>query len=203
MKLEEQATVRDRIILATVNCIERDGLEAVTVRAIAKEAEVNTAAVNYYFGTKERLIQAALSRTLEEGFLGSLGELEQLIAARGGDVRAALREFFIEFFGYMVRWPRITEAQMHDALARQDYGGPAILRTNEYFERFLALVQPALPTMSESDQRHAVLQLWLPLMFVGMLPGAFARFAGADAADPEWRRGFVESLVDGVFGGAP
>jgi AcrR family transcriptional regulator len=95
MKLEEQATVRDRIILATVNCIERDGLEAVTVRAIAKEAEVNTAAVNYYFGTKERLIQAALSRTLEEGFLGSLGELEQLIAARGGDVRAALREFFI------------------------------------------------------------------------------------------------------------
>ena len=202
MSLEERATVRDRIILATVNCIERDGLEAVTVRAIAKEAGVNTAAVNYYFGTKDRLIEAALSRTLEEGFLGSLEELQEAIAARGGNVAAGLREFLFEFFGYMVRWPRLTEAQLHDALTRQDYGGPAIVRTNEYFEQFLAIVRPALAHLSESEQRLAVLRVWLPLMFIAILPGAFSGFTGADATDSEWRTGFVGSLVDSVLGGA-
>ncbi len=202
MRLEERATVRDRIILATVDCIERDGLDAVTVRAIAKEAGVNTAAVNYYFGTKDRLIEATLSRTLEEGFLGSLDELQEAIAARGGDVAAGLREFLIDFFGYMVRWPRLTEAQLHDALTRQDYGGAAIMRTNEYFEHFLAITRPALARLDDSEQRLAVLRLWLPLMFVAILPGAFSRFTGADATDPEWRRSFVGSLVDGVLGGA-
>ena len=51
MSTEEQS-IRERIFLATLTCIERDGLDSMTVRDIAKEANVNTAAINYYFGTK-------------------------------------------------------------------------------------------------------------------------------------------------------
>jgi DNA-binding transcriptional regulator YbjK len=44
--MKEGLAIKDRIVLATVACIERDGIKSVTVRAIAKEAGVNVAAAS-------------------------------------------------------------------------------------------------------------------------------------------------------------
>ena len=144
MSTDEQS-IRDRIFMATLACIERDGLDSMTVRAIAKEAQVNTAAINYYFGTKARLVEQVLTRTLREGLDGSLDELEELIEARSGDIETAVREFLLIFFGQMLNWPRLAEAQIHDALAPQNYEGPAIKEMNSFLARFLDIVRPILP----------------------------------------------------------
>lgn len=41
----ENISVGHKIILAAIECIEREGMQAVTIRAIAKKAEVNVAAI--------------------------------------------------------------------------------------------------------------------------------------------------------------
>jgi len=132
-------SVRDRIMLATVTCIERDGMDAVTVRGIAKEAAVNSAAINYYFGTKQKLIETTLQHILRQEFIGSLSELDDAVEAAHGDLPTGLTNFLTEFFGNMLRWPRVTEAHLHDALMRQDYDGTTIREANVFFEQFLVL----------------------------------------------------------------
>jgi AcrR family transcriptional regulator len=194
MSTEEQS-IRDRIFLATLACIERDGLDAMTVRSIAKEAEVNTAAINYYFGTKARLVDQVLTRTLREGLDGSLDELDELISSRGGDIRAALGEFVPMFFGQMLNWPRLSEAQLHEAMTHQNYDGPAIAETNSFLSRFLEIVRPILPERTEQEQRTAVLQFWLPMMFLGLLPRAFEDFGRTDVRNPDWRNVYVSRLL--------
>ena len=40
---------REKIILAAIGCIEKDGLRRVTIRGIARAAGANSAAISYYF----------------------------------------------------------------------------------------------------------------------------------------------------------
>jgi AcrR family transcriptional regulator len=53
-------TPEQRIIFAALDCIIESGLEGATVRAIAAKAGLNAAAVNYYYRTKDRLVETAL-----------------------------------------------------------------------------------------------------------------------------------------------
>tara|TARA_R110002126_G_scaffold291744_1_gene456458 strand:+ start:64711 stop:65397 length:687 start_codon:yes stop_codon:yes gene_type:complete len=51
----KEAATRDRIRIAAVELFAEAGINGVTTRALAKKAEVNTAAVNYHFGNKDNL----------------------------------------------------------------------------------------------------------------------------------------------------
>jgi AcrR family transcriptional regulator len=54
------------------------------VRRITEDAGANVAAINYYFGSKDRLIEVALAHTLHEGFGKALGELGELMRSPSG-----------------------------------------------------------------------------------------------------------------------
>src|SRR5262252_10616352 len=55
---------RDKIIKAASRAFARDGYEGASVRAIVAAAEVNQAAINYHFGSKEGLYHAVLQAAL-------------------------------------------------------------------------------------------------------------------------------------------
>ena len=54
-----------RILAATRDLFADAGFAGVPVRAIAQHAGVNVAMINYYFGTKDRLVDAVLTRELQ------------------------------------------------------------------------------------------------------------------------------------------
>src|ERR1700730_10592486 len=55
---------REKIIKAAAHAFARDGYEGASVRAIVAEADVNQAAINYHFGSKEGLYRAVLQAAL-------------------------------------------------------------------------------------------------------------------------------------------
>jgi AcrR family transcriptional regulator len=55
---------KDRILDAAERLFARDGFEATSLRAITAEANVNLAAVNYHFQSKETLVQAVIGRRM-------------------------------------------------------------------------------------------------------------------------------------------
>lgn len=54
-----------RILAATRELFADSGFAGVPVRAIARQAGVNVAMINYYFGTKDRLVDAVLTQELQ------------------------------------------------------------------------------------------------------------------------------------------
>src|SRR3989442_4754469 len=55
---------RDKIIKAASRAFARNGYEGASIRAIVAEADVNQAAINYHFGSKEGLYRAVLQAAL-------------------------------------------------------------------------------------------------------------------------------------------
>ena len=49
------------ILLAAEKIFGRRGIDAASVREIAKEAKINIAMISYYFGSKDKLVQQLFS----------------------------------------------------------------------------------------------------------------------------------------------
>ncbi len=56
---------KERILDAAEALFMEHGFEATSLRSITAAADVNLAAVNYHFGSKEELFQAVLTRRLD------------------------------------------------------------------------------------------------------------------------------------------
>lgn len=57
-------TTKDRILDAAERLFAREGIEATSLRAITTEADVNLAAVNYHFQSKDALVRAVIARRI-------------------------------------------------------------------------------------------------------------------------------------------
>jgi len=80
-------STKERILAATIELLERDGWDAVTVRGIAAHAEVNLALVNYHFGSKTNLKLAAFDAVLHDAVETPMGAPHE-----GPDLDGGLRE---------------------------------------------------------------------------------------------------------------
>ncbi|MDY7225321.1 TetR/AcrR family transcriptional regulator [Hyalangium rubrum] len=196
---ERNQAVRTRILLAAVTCIERDGLEATGIREIAREAGVNSAAINYYFQSKDNLIALALEGTLEEAFGAFLSDFDKQRAS-GLEVKAALEKVLEDYLMHSTRFPRIAHAHLRDALVKQSYDAMAVKRLNAFLAELTPRIAPAVPHLSETALRIALSQIWAALMLLGMLPGLFQAFVPLNFDREEDRRAWGRQILKVLFG---
>jgi AcrR family transcriptional regulator len=64
-RVAQERDTSDRLLDATEVLFAAGGSEGISVRAVTTEAEANIAAVGYHFGSKDELIQAAITRRFE------------------------------------------------------------------------------------------------------------------------------------------
>jgi AcrR family transcriptional regulator len=101
------AETKERILDAAENLFADRGFPATSMRDITKAAEVNLAAINYHFGSKEALLIAVLERTTTPVNRNRLKRLDQLeAAAAGGPVEPEqlVRAFLTPLFEQRRKW---------------------------------------------------------------------------------------------------
>ncbi|MEY2935625.1 MAG: hypothetical protein RL033_6374 [Pseudomonadota bacterium] len=164
-------TPRERLIEAVIREIERRGLSQLTVRAVAAAAEMNIAAVNYHFRSKQALVAAALESTVEH----MLGDTDEILARLKEDPQAVLAELFTYYLEGALRYPRICKAHLHEAFVADDYGGafprlfaPALLRLREELR---SLVPDLDQRQSERRVVASLSAVFFPAFFGGLYQG--------------------------------
>jgi TetR/AcrR family transcriptional regulator, regulator of cefoperazone and chloramphenicol sensitivity len=184
-----QAT-REKIIKAASRAFARDGYEGASVRTIVIDAQVNQAAINYHFGSKEGLYRAVLHAALRA--------LMSEDAPQSGSTlprEAALRRF--------------VRRQLRPMTARDELSdyvrifGWETLKSSAVFRKFMAreaapffaaatnLVRRFLPD-NATDRQAVVAALWL----LGQC-NVFVRNAER-LANPPLRLKVDERFVDGL-----
>jgi AcrR family transcriptional regulator len=98
-KAEVMRDARGRLLDAAEKLFAERGFEATSVRDITAEARCNLAAVNYHFGSKESLYQAAFSRLTKElrDWRERRLRADFQAAAHGAGLESLLRSFVIAY----------------------------------------------------------------------------------------------------------
>ncbi len=99
---DDSLDVRARILDRTIYLMGKQGTTDVTVRAIAQEAGVNVAAVNYYFSSKERMISLMAER-FQTGFKAVMA----LLTDEQVDLEQRLRSWAATIVGFLAEYPGI------------------------------------------------------------------------------------------------
>lgn len=107
-----QFSTKDRILGAAEELFAQHGFVGTSLRQVTSRADVNIAAVNYHFGSKENLINEVFRRRMDEMSRQRLSQLEQASKDRPGELEAVLAAF--------------VEPAL--AVARDRQGGAAFIR---------------------------------------------------------------------------
>ena len=188
----DQEVIQEKIILATITCIEKEGIAGVTIRKIANEANVNSAAISYYFGSKDVLIDAALKQTLKEAFVTNLKEkLEQT----GNNYKRAFRAFLVELLWGMHEYPGLTKAHFHEPLIHNNYRGLIIKKFTIFLDDLTEMAKEVLSEQKDEKMKIAIVQIISALMLPGLMPKLFYKFSGLDFSKSEDREKYVDELL--------
>ena len=199
MATRPSKTTKDKIIKAASRVFAESGFQGASVRRIVARADVNQAAINYHFGSKEALYRAVLQKALQV----LMKDDAAAQAALDDSPEAALRRF--------------VRQQLRPMTARDESSdylrifGWETVRPSPVFRKFMAaeaapffgsvtaLVRRFLPA-GASDQEAILGALWL----FGQC-SIFVRNREQLANPPlqlKVDQGLVESLVDTITGWA-
>lgn len=86
-------STKDRILGAAEELFALHGFAGTSLRLVTSHADVNIAAVNYHFGSKENLVNEVFRRRMDEMTAARLNQLEAARRDHPGDLRAVLAAF--------------------------------------------------------------------------------------------------------------
>ena len=105
-------STKDRILGAAEELFAQHGFAGTSLRQVTSRADVNIAAVNYHFGSKENLVNEVFRRRMDEMSAQRLARLETATRQHPGDLEAVLAAF--------------VEPAL--ALSKDQHGGAAFIR---------------------------------------------------------------------------
>jgi AcrR family transcriptional regulator len=99
---EKDKTTKENILTVTIELIKTEGLENVTLRKIAALANANLALINYYFGSKDKLINEAL-----KVLLASFQETFLILDDHSIAPKERLKIFLLEYTNSVIKYPEL------------------------------------------------------------------------------------------------
>ncbi len=91
--MSTQFSTKERILGAAEELFAQQGFGATSLRQVTSRADVNIAAVNYHFGSKENLVNEVFRRRMDEMSGHRLSMLEDARRTRAGELEAILAAF--------------------------------------------------------------------------------------------------------------
>jgi AcrR family transcriptional regulator len=183
-------SVEDRIVQAAIECIERYGIQGATNRKIAALAGVNNAAINYYFRSKEALVERCMRVTLDNAF-----DWEDIANLPGRTARERCAAIFKDLIQGGINYPGLTRSHFFDLISQGNYQSLAVQKLNEFVENLAKDLDQKGAGLEVNELRLACVQITSAAMMVILAPQLFAPF-GFDLRDPSTRHSFVDRLVD-------
>lgn len=160
-----------RILEATITCIEQDGIDNLTTRKIAEQAGVNVAAINYYFRSKERLVEEVMKMTIRH----MQEDLLEIIHQESTPFLQRLENVVIWLIEGGKRFPKMLMAHMYGILVEKRTDTLAMRMFQDIFEQMYRQAVAAYPASPPENVRAALAQVMSAAFYTMLAPDFFQR----------------------------
>ena len=149
---------REKLLNAAEKLFAAEGYNAISLRQIIAEADVNVAAVHYHFGSKEELVDQVVMRRAGPVNEERIARLDR-IEAESGECPPNLERIFEAFLAPIeaVAAKHPEFARMMGRLQLEGILSGVIARTFQpMFARFIGLLRKAAPGLGDAEFRWRV-----------------------------------------------
>jgi len=181
----------DKILYATIQCLEENGIQGTTIRKIAEAAQVNSAAISYYYRSKDILVEKAMETALNNAF-----DFDNFPPFTEQTPREWLTDVFLFMVEGSIKYPGLTRAFFYDMIAAGARNTPMGKRLNDFMEQLLVQLMPII-RMDEDQLRKSLVQVASASFLVPViLPHVFDDFYPDMPKNTNAWRQFIYSMVD-------
>lgn len=194
----ENLTTKEKIIKATMEIIAKEGFYNITIRKIASRADVNIAAVNYHFGSKDGVIDAALATVTDE-----MKTTFTLLKESGSETEARLLEFIDHYTEVIHKYPDLIKNLIDMAIHNKPLNKQAEYMTflkNEGIALIKAAIAEVRPEAAEEVLNICTLQLLSALSFPVLMGDHILDMTDVDLKDEQVRQHYILILLEFALG---
>jgi AcrR family transcriptional regulator len=190
VSVRELSTIQEKILDKALFLIGKQGNFNVSVRDITREADVNVNAVNYYFGSKENMLDQ-VEEFFIENYLSSYSVLDKEL-----NDEEKLLQWANEITEYILKYPGIQllmrdypkfgrNGKMKEFLERDSY------QLNQKLDQLIERVFAA-----DDDQLYQIRMIFESALFFPAIVGTDISFDKSKMNDPQFRREYLKFLID-------
>jgi Transcriptional regulator len=192
MSIENKISARERILDVTVEIIATEGIQNVTIRKIASLADVNVAAINYYFGSKDSMINEAI-----KCMTGKLIDSYNHLNNKELNAEIRLRIFVRSYADTLYEYPDIFRNYINQSM---NNGGicPQYIEfiKNEGFHKLKNVLKEATNIEDEDMLHMKLFQMVSSLEFPILLGNQLKDFSHFDYNDRNKRYDYLELILN-------
>lgn len=178
------------ILIATIEAIEKFGVQNLTTRVIANEAGVNNAALHYYYGTKEELIDLALEQTLNH-------MLEDTVEIMAG--QESIQDRLDSLFNYIIdgvlKYPNLIRAHLNEPLMNGNANGPLLNIFDIWVSEICKALENNLTPSGKKHLKYTIFSVISSIIMAGLLPFDNKNFPPIDFKNDETRSHYIDYLI--------
>ena len=182
-------SVKKKIILAAINCIERGGMDSVTTRNVAKKAGVNIAAINYYFGTKEDLLRETFKLTLNH-FSRDLGVI---LEHKSLSIYSRLKVFLIFILRGSIKYPNFMKILLISN--KEIYIKEFIEKLKSFLIKAEKLIGNKSNNKENIETEATVMQIFYAALTPGLMISISKNLFGIDLSREEQQLFYINYLL--------
>lgn len=191
--MKEKISKKDKIINTTLKIIAEKGNLDFTIREIVLDADVNVASVNYYFGTKKKLILE-----IEKKFIDNYTEFERILKDTQVDPEKRLLEWADSLIEFLVNNPGVISIMSNKLFLSTNFDTSlrsVMIETNELLARIIR----EITNIKEGEIiQFKLVKLDADLMIPMLFLKEFEELFGFSIQDKETRRRYIKEVIDSL-----
>lgn len=179
-------TKKEKILQTVMSLLDNEeDLGQITVREIASRAEVNVALINYYFGSKEMLIQEAVANKM------NLFTRTLLVQEPDQSIEERIVNFFISISDFSFQNYYLAKYSIQHDMNNGSVETIAILINplREYYQN----------SKTELELKIIAAQLIIPIQSMFIHADKFYSFAYVDISKKETRDMMIKQIISNVL----
>ncbi|MEN6348738.1 MAG: TetR family transcriptional regulator [Syntrophomonas sp.] len=191
--MNSNQNTRDKIIQAALAVIGERGTNGVTSRIIASKAKVNHAAINYYFNSKEDLIEKAL-----EHYYEGLEDVFLILRDQKISAKERLIKFAEDYIRYDNRFPGVKHHIMSRLMVENVTDSKVSGLMPENLQAIKSVFQEILGGIDEKTISFKAIAFISGLVYPLLLMRYGDIVMSSDYGDNALTREYIEELINGL-----
>ena len=192
--MKEKLSKKDKIINAALKIITEKGNLNFTIREVILDADVNIASVNYYFGTKRKLIQE-----VEKKFIDTFNEFQNILKNHQIPPKQRLIQWANNLLENLINNPGIVLILSNKLILTEQFDESIDFFIQENNRHLSAIIKSITGIEEEEQIQLKIMRVNADLFFPMLFTKNSEQIFGFSISEVAIRNKYIISVIDSIL----